>query len=265
MFSEFVLFIKKHDYLVIPAFALMAATFVVYYILVKPREGAEPPEYWPIFIIWVAFFLVVLLSSFLWEVTTRRGRNITFLDKRDIKKNPGIYYKHSRDLLGLEFRLSLVKQSTEIDMLGLNLYGTWFEFPEIVKTFNSRLHEVEKGFRLRIILPSEDSLSMRALESDREAHGNRIGTKSAAEQFIQRYKATKECLHNLLGGMEQDVLRLLEKEVVFSGVLRFDEVMIVTHYLSAYRGSSSPALILHKEAKAKEGRSLFRSYADEFG
>lgn len=264
MFSELLGLLKKHDYLVIPCCSAIVATFVVYYLQIKPAEELKLVNYWDVLQQWVGYFLIILLVFFFWAVLTRRAREISPLDKADVKRNPGIYYVKRRDALRVEFRISLIKKSRKIDMLGWNLNRTWFEVPEIVKEFEKRLSTFEGDVQLRVLLPTEDSVCMEGFRSDRDALGLQTGTKKMGEQFASRYVGTRNCLIQLLGEKEADILRLLKKEVVFSGILRFDEIMIVTYYLSGCRGSASPAIILHENARAPEARWLFRRYVDEF-
>lgn len=264
MISELLSLLKKHDYLVIPCFSAIVATFVVYYLQIKPAKEIESLNYLYVIINWLICFLIFLLSLVTWMVFTRQERGISPLYMSDVKMKPGIYYVKRRDDLRLEFRISLIENSRRIDMLGWNLNRTWFEVPKIVEAFKARLSKSREDLQLRILLTTKDSAAMAAFCQDREALGEQTGTRKMGEQFVSRYVGTRNCLTQLLGKKEPDVLRLLEKEVVFSGILRFDEIMIVTYYLSDSRGSASPSIMLHKNAKAPEAKWLFRRYVEEF-
>jgi hypothetical protein len=182
----------------------------------------------------------------------------------DIKVSPCIYYVESRRNLSNNFRKSLLEKSHSVDMLGWNLWVTWFEEPEISSVFKNKLEKREDEFRLRILLPRRESPAFKAFVCDREVIGKQTGTEDTEELLILRYNKTRTYLKKLLGDREPNILKLLENEVVFSGILRFDNVMIVTYYMSSLRGSGSPAIILHKAARAPEARWLFKKYAAEF-
>ncbi len=180
-------------------------------------------------------------------------------NKDDIHCTPGIYIMEDRRWMTNDLKISLVETSSHIDMLGWNFNVTWFENNAVRLCFEKQLEKDPSDFQLRVLLPHNKSLTLESLLADREAFG--VGQR---KRYLNRYEEMIKYFKNWTSIYSRKICRFLQNEIVRYGILRFDEIMIVTHYLSSDRGSASPATILHNQLNITEIRMLYNRYLNDF-
>lgn len=185
-------------------------------------------------------------------------------NKADILKIPGIYFMQNRKWLDNDLKKSLIDTSSQIDMLGRNFNVTWFEIPEIVSVFEHLLSRSRSEYSLRILLPAPESLALKAHLADREALGNQVGMTGQGARSLARYNQTKLFLQNWNRKYSQEIVKYLPHEIIRFGLIRFDNIMIITHYLATDRGSDSPTTVIHRDAISHDVHILFERYLTDY-
>jgi len=127
----------------------------------------------------------------------------------------------------------LARTAKQIDLLGLNLYVTWFNDTEFVRALTGR----DAPPRLSILLPARDSQQL-------VLHDRKQAALCDDRGFFGHYDKTVELLkaRSLCGS-----LRLIDEVVIHMGLARFDDLMFVMPYLAFRRGSNGPVLLIDRQ------------------
>jgi hypothetical protein len=130
-----------------------------------------------------------------------------------------------------------------IDMIGWNLNRLWFNDGKFVRFMKDRAADL----KIRILLPHPESPFMQALIEDR-----RSGTpndKTAASRLIGRYAATIKELRDIQK-LTLDAVRVLNREMICCGMVRFDKLMVVTIYTFEHEGTDNLVMLLNQSIPA---------------
>jgi len=188
-------------------------------------------------------------------------KSATLASISNFSDDPGILYLHSRKQMLDSFKREMVRRASCVDMLGWNLWESWFEVRAIAREFETRA--TSPNFEMRVLLPKKNGLFYKFLCGNRIAFGL-PHTDVQGEELMRRHDHTVRHLKGLLSDRFEDTVRFLPFQAVFSGTVRCGEIMAVTHYSTRSRGSASLTLLLHKNAGRREARELYEFWATEF-
>jgi len=140
----------------------------------------------------------------------------------------------------------MLRNASQIDMLGLNLYVSWFADTEFVAAIQRR----RPKSAVRILLPRRESHQL-------AWHGRSQKELLKATDFFEHYDKTISQLKQL---SLIDSLRFVDEIVVHAGIVRLGAVAIVTPYLAFRRGSNSPAVLVEREVAPR----TFEAFCGDF-
>lgn len=192
----------------------------------------------------------------------KQPERLTFLRIKGLNHNPQLIPTRP----GYNFVLDKYKMaslSSEIDMMGWNLYREWISEPLFIDTLERRVRE--KKLCLRIILSLPDSpfiqLLCRNMDSVYQKEGTRV--KESAELKERLDKSIKRLREF---PQHEDILLLVADQIIFTGMVRMDNVMLLTMYQSSRRGSTAPAIVIQKtdfDSVNAEFFDVWKGYFDE--
>jgi hypothetical protein len=146
-----------------------------------------------------------------------------------------------------------VASANEIDLLGLTLYGLWFEHPELCDALEQAAADKKKKVRVLTVTSPE---AKEQFPSSLEERMRQPGEASMAQRLPTLLRETYEVLEELT---EVSKYHRVATTSPYSSIVRFDDYVFVAPYMASVEGNNSLAF----EARGRD-RKAFKLYAHEF-
>ena len=149
--------------------------------------------------------------------------------------------------------LENIKSAKQVDMMAISLRKNWTSNPEFLKLVDKKVREKKCKFRFLMMDPDSPLVIQRC--SEEEDINKRITTtiRDSLTKLMSVYKklpkSKKACLE----------IKTLSKLNMYCSIIRIDEQMIISFYLSAHRGSAAPTIEVWGSNSV-----LFKKFSEEF-
>ncbi|MGD8506904.1 MAG: DUF5919 domain-containing protein [Candidatus Bathyarchaeota archaeon] len=150
--------------------------------------------------------------------------------------------------------LGHLKKARQVDMMGISLRQNWASNKTFLETLEENARKKRCIFRVLILDPVSNVCIRRAQEEGDKLGRIAITAKDSLSQFLEMKKKLENSeANNYLQ------LKVIREHNLYCSVIRIDEKMLVTFYLSNVRGRNSPTLEIYGDQSP-----LFNKFSQEF-
>jgi hypothetical protein len=227
--------------------------------------------------------LTISIVEYLWKIKggdpiikaiNRLWKAISCL--RDVEESGIDKIYIQRGKVNLDDWINNISTAKEVDAMGINLATIISKRPQLRKIIIDRAVTKKCKFRILVLDPASPLTSQRAEEEANQVSILDHGT------LIQRFFANirgslltfQKMREEICKTIKKDTadrfyaIRVINKSNIYCSIIRTDDKMLVTKYLSHLTGTQSPSfeLRLPKEQADSpiEGENLFKTFQDEF-
>lgn len=148
-----------------------------------------------------------------------------------------------------------IRSAQEVDMMGISLRRDWTAREEFVGIVRGRAEERKCIFRILVLEPNPASPI---------THQRMVEEDDPSERIIANNRFTldtfKRIRDNLKGETKEHIkIRVVQRSNLYCFIVRADDRLLVSTYLSHLTGSASPTM----EIRGRD-TSFFQLFADEF-
>ncbi len=158
-----------------------------------------------------------------------------------------------RDQVDFDEYMNQIESAKEIDMMAIALRANWTKNEEFMKIVSTQCKRKKCHYRVLVLDPESSVVARRSLEE-----GDEVGRiASTIKDSLKKLADVCEELNN----SEKKLLEIktVPELTMYCSIIRIDDTMFVTFYMSSHRGSSCPTIVIRGKTS-----TLFKKFMEEF-
>lgn len=228
--------------------------------------------------------LTISIVEYLWKIKggdpiitaiNRLWKAISFLKDAEESGLEAIHLQ--RRNIDVHKWFQIISNAQNVDAMGINLRTNFAKELRLLEIIKQRAISKKCKFRILIFAPDSIVTKQRAIEEARHrAALDQISTEMQNTFIVElkdslaTFKNIRNEIYNDLESQTEEyfIIKLVDKSNFYCSIIRADDVMIVTKYLSHLTGSKSPSLEIKLPAMQEKFKNndanLFQVFRDEF-